>query len=106
MTPGGLDPAELKTLGAIMLALHLDPVLQVDPSPSQGQQTVRGTLEPCSIEELNRIWSMFPDDDYRTSVVYLASPVFLEDALALGPPVCYRASMPPAAQTGAGEIPV
>jgi hypothetical protein len=82
----------LKTLGTIMLALHLDPVLQVNPASGQddGQQIVRVTPEPYSIEELNRIWGMFPDDDYRTSVVYLASPVFLEEALALGPPVQSR----------------
>jgi hypothetical protein len=104
--PGGLDPAELKTLGAIMLALHLDPVLQVDPSPTEGQQTVRVTLEPYSIEELNRIWGMFPDDDYRTSVAYLASPVFLEDTLALGPPVLSRELANPPRSLAPEEIPV
>ncbi|MBR0804349.1 DUF4255 domain-containing protein [Bradyrhizobium japonicum] len=88
----GADPAGLKTLGAIMLGLHRDPVLQVNPasSPDDGQQIVRVTPEPYSIEELNRIWGMFPDDDYRTSVVYLASPVFLEDVPAFGPPVLSR----------------
>lgn len=100
------EPESLQTLGAIMLALHLDPVLQVDPivdRKAAGQQTVRITPEPYSIEELNRIWGMFPDDDYRTSVVYLASPVFLEDTLALGPPVLSRKLRnPPLAQ---GDIP-
>ncbi|WLA69185.1 Pvc16 family protein [Bradyrhizobium diazoefficiens] len=84
------EPVELQTLGAIMLELHRDPVLQVNPANNDGQQTVRVTPEPYSIEELNRIWGMFPDDDYRTSVVYLASPVFLEDVPALGPPVLSR----------------
>jgi hypothetical protein len=101
----GADAAELKTLGAIMLALHLDPVLQVDPGPDEGQQTVRVTLEPYSIEELNRIWGMFPDDDYRTSVAYLASPVFLEDTLALGPPVLSRELANPPPSLAPEEIP-
>lgn len=104
----GADPAELQTLGAIMLALHLDPVLQVNPKDGNvwaGQQTVRVTPEPYSVEDLNRIWGMIPDDDYHTSVVYLASPVFLEDTLALGPPVQSRELRNPPRNLAQGDIP-
>lgn len=35
------------------------------------------------MEELSRVWGLFPQgaqDHYRTSIVYLASPVFVEAA--------------------------
>ena len=83
----GTDPSELTTLGAIMQGLHLEPTLS--GSILEGQ-TVRLTAEPYTVDELNRIWGMFPTESYRTSVVYLASPVFIEAALALGPPVLSR----------------
>jgi hypothetical protein len=37
---------------------------------------------------MNRVWGLFPEEPFRTSVVYLATPVFVEigDA-ALYPPV-------------------
>ena len=83
----GNDHNELTTLGKIMLALHREPNLS--GSILEGQ-TVRLTPEPYTIDDMNRIWGMFPEDFYRTSVVYLASPVFIEAALALGPPVMSR----------------
>ena len=84
----GNDPNELTTLGQIMLALHREPTLS--GSTLQGQ-TVRLTPEPYTSDDMNRIWGMFPQDFYRTSVAYLAAPVFIEAPLALGPPVLSRA---------------
>jgi hypothetical protein len=83
----GTDPSELSTLGEIMLRLHLDPTLS--GGILEGQ-VVRVSLEPYAVDELHRIWGMFPEESYRTSVVYLASPVFIEEPLALGPPVLSR----------------
>jgi hypothetical protein len=85
--PKGTDSSELTTLGEIMLALHLEPTLS--GSILEGQ-VVRLTPEPYTVDDLNRIWGMFPEESYRTSVVYVASPVFIEAPLALGPPVLSR----------------
>lgn len=82
---GGGDPDELLTLGGVMQALHAHPVVDVPG------QLARITPEPCSVEELNRIWGLFPQASYRTSVVYLVSPVMITlDPRAAGPPVLER----------------
>ncbi|MDB5423806.1 MAG: hypothetical protein JWQ29_1222 [Phenylobacterium sp.] len=71
-----------RLLGFAMRALQLDPFLI---GPSVDGDTVRLTLEPVNSEEMNRIWALFPTTDYRLSVVYLASPVWLDpdDALEI-----------------------
>lgn len=71
---GQADHNELLALGQAMRALQADPFLGGAALP--GQQ-VRVTLEPYPIDEMNRVWSLFPDTSYRTSVVYLATPVFV-----------------------------
>lgn len=71
--PGGAaDPDELLTLGAAVRALHERPVIDAVPG-----QTVRITPEPCTVEDLSRIWGLMPQASYRTSMVYLASPVLV-----------------------------
>jgi len=40
--------------------------------------TVRLSLEPTSTEEMSRIWALFPNATFRTSVTYLASPVWMD----------------------------
>jgi hypothetical protein len=81
------EPTELARLGLIMRALHAEPTLSGSALPGQ---TVRLTPEPYAINELKEIWGLFPDEPYRTSVVYLATPVFIElDALS-GPVVLER----------------
>jgi hypothetical protein len=39
---------------------------------------LRITLDPLSTEEMNRIWSLFPDTPYEISVAYLVTPVPIE----------------------------
>jgi hypothetical protein len=71
-------------------------VLQASPNltgvPVQGE-TVRVTLDPVSSEEMSRIWTLFPAANYRTSVVYLATPVWIDPVLPLAsaPPVTSEA---------------
>ena len=36
------------------------------------------SLEPLSTEEMSRIWTLFPTANYRTSVAYIASPVWID----------------------------
>lgn len=74
----GNDPNELQTLGQIVQALHTNPTLT---GARLAGQVVRLMPEHYSMEELSRIWGLFPQgaqDYYRTSIVYLASPVFVE----------------------------
>lgn len=90
-TPGGVappEPGELTSLGQIIRALHADPVLTGSVLPGQN---VSLSPEGYSPEELSRIWGLFPEEPFRTSIVYLATPVFVEvgDA-ALYPPVQSR----------------
>lgn len=90
-TPGGVappEPGELASLGQVIGALHAQPVLGGSSLPGQN---VRLSPAGSSLEDMHRIWSLFPEEPYRTSIVYLATPVFLEaDAAASYPPVQSR----------------
>ena len=76
----------LRVLGCAMQALNDEPTLV--GLPVRGD-TVRLTLDPISSEEMSRIWTLFPVVNFRTSVVYLASPVWIDPTRArvTGPPV-------------------
>ena len=41
------------------------------------EQELRITLNTITVEDITRIWSVFPDTTYRTSVSYLVTPVRL-----------------------------
>lgn len=81
-------PTELATLGRIVAALHRDPVLSIAAAPDPtadpveqaaalAEQIVRLGLESYGLDDWNRLWGLFPENPFRTSVVYLASPVYL-----------------------------
>ncbi len=74
-TPGDDEEALLETLGGAMQALQLDPELT---GPDVGYETVHVSLEPLTTEETSRIWALFPTANYRTSIAYLASPVWID----------------------------
>jgi hypothetical protein len=85
----GGELASLATLGTAMQALNAAPNLT--GVPVQGE-TVRITLDPISSEEMSRIWALFPVANYRTSVVYLVTPVWIDPLVpAVGAaPVTYE----------------
>ena len=110
--PGGVgnaaaaDPTELATLQGIIAGLHAAPLLTGSSLPGQ---EVRITPSGDQMEELGRLWSLFPDVAFRTSMIYLATPVFIEIGTAgRYPAVGERrldaglASEPPAMAGGAG----
>lgn len=68
-------PNELARLGQIVQVLHANPTLS---GPGMRGQVVRMSPEPYPMEELSRVWGLFGQDTYRTSVVYLATPVFVD----------------------------
>lgn len=41
---------------------------------------LRITLNPITMEDMTRIWSVFPDTPYEISVTYLVTPVAIESA--------------------------
>jgi hypothetical protein len=88
---GGMaDPDELITLGKVIQALHEQPFIDDAQVPGQ---VVRITPEPYPMEELSRVWGLFPQTSYRTTMVYLVSPVSVSLAPPpAGPPVLQRAS--------------
>jgi hypothetical protein len=77
----GGELASLATLGLAMQALNAHPNLV--GLPLQGE-TVRITLDSIGSDEMSRVWSLFPTENYRTSVAYLASPVWIDPSV---PPV-------------------
>jgi hypothetical protein len=74
-TPAPGEEPLLLALGYAIQALQLDPNLVGAPV---GQETIHVTLEPLSTEESSRIWALFPTANYRTSVAYIASPVWID----------------------------
>lgn len=94
--PGSSEETLLTALGFAMQELQMDPELT---GPTINHQAVHVSLEPLSTEESSRIWALFPTANYRTSIAYLATPVWidpqqpeavaapvLEDRLFAGPP--------------------
>jgi hypothetical protein len=82
------DPMELSTLGKIVALLHREPTLT---GGILGDQIVRVTPEPYPFEELSHLFGLFPNTTYATSMVYLASPVFVDSGgLPTGGPVVSR----------------
>lgn len=68
------DPL-LRLLGFAMRTINGAPELT---GPKVGNETVRVSLEPVSTEEMSRIWTLFPTANYRTSIAYLAAPVWID----------------------------
>lgn len=74
-TPGSSEETLLRALGFAIQELHSAPDLT---GPGLNQETVRVSLEPLTTEEASRIWALFPVVNYRTSVAYLATPVWID----------------------------
>jgi hypothetical protein len=90
-TPGASEETLLRALGFAMQALQDEPDLT---GPGVNYETVRVTLEPLTTEEASRIWTLFPTANYRTSIAYLATPVWID------PPQV----PPPAAPVGEDQL--
>lgn len=75
LTGGELD--SLRVLGHAIRALNEDPNLV---GVSTGGEPIRLSFDPVTSEEMSRIWTLFPTANYRTSVTYIASPVWIDPA--------------------------
>lgn len=69
------DLEQLKFLGSAMQALHRNPTLG---GLVLEHETAQVSLDPLSNEEMSRIWALFPAANFRTSVAYVVSPVWLD----------------------------
>jgi hypothetical protein len=65
---------QLLLLGAALRAIQLAAVLGADRLPGQ---TARVTLDPVGTEEISRVWSLFPNTAFQTSVGLLVTPVYV-----------------------------
>ncbi len=87
---GMADFNELSALGQIVQALHAQPMLS---GSRLTNQVVRITPESYPMEEMSRIWGLFPNEVYRTSMVYLATPVYVDVTdMHIAPPVLRKIS--------------
>lgn len=75
--PGQSEEPLLRALGYAMRELQVDPDLT---GPVVNHETVHVSLEPLSTDEVSRVWNLFPAANYRTSVAYVASPVWIDPA--------------------------
>jgi uncharacterized protein DUF4255 len=73
--PGSSEETLLGALGFTMQALQLDPELT---GQRLEYETVHVSLEPLTTDEISRIWALFPTANYRTSIAYLATPVWID----------------------------
>lgn len=84
-----------KALSRAMRVFHDNGVIQGSllraDDPSKGltaDATLRLTLNPINMEDMTRIWSVFPDTPYEISVTYLVTPVAIESTrVEESPPV-------------------
>jgi hypothetical protein len=75
--PGSSEEPLLKTLGLAMRGLNSETELS---GAVVGHETINISFEPLSTEEMSRIWTLFPTANYRTSIAYVASPVWIDPA--------------------------
>jgi hypothetical protein len=86
-TKGAVD--ELSDLGLLGQAMQALNDMSELAGSAMHNEPARVTLDPVGSEEMSRIWALFPTVNYRTSVVYLVTPVWIDPATppAGGPPV-------------------
>jgi hypothetical protein len=75
------DDHEKRILGTIMQIFHNNPV--IPPKYFQGvlkgtNEEIRITFHSFSIDDLTKIWNTFEESQYRLSVGYMVSPVFID----------------------------
>jgi hypothetical protein len=77
-TPGSSEETLLRALGFAMQFIQAEPDLT---GPALSHETVHVTLEPLTTDDASRIWALFPTANYRTSIAYLATPLWIDPLL-------------------------
>lgn len=79
---------EHRLLGRAMRILHDCAELggtMLQGDLSGGEEKLRITHQPASVQEVAEIWNTFPDTNYKPSVCYIVSPVVIDSASILLP---------------------
>ena len=74
---------EHRILGRAMRVLYDNAIIRgsvLQGNLAGGDEEFRITLETLSLEELNKIWTSFPNSHYHPSVGYLVTPVTIESS--------------------------
>ncbi|OPX86538.1 MAG: hypothetical protein A4E53_02971 [Pelotomaculum sp. PtaB.Bin104] len=74
---------EHRILGRAMRILYDNAILRgsaLQGNLAGGDEELRITLEALSLDDLNKIWTSFPNVHYHPSVGYLVTPVAIESA--------------------------
>lgn len=74
-TAGSSEETPLHWLGVAVQALQSAPDIT---GTDVNHEAVHVTFESLTTEEASRIWALFPNANYRTSVAYLATPVWID----------------------------
>ena len=77
-TQGSSEETPLHWLGVAIQAIQAEPDVT---GLAVNHEAVHVTIEPLTTEEASRIWALFPNANYRTSVAYLATPVWIDPLL-------------------------
>ena len=83
-SPGSSEETMLRGLGIAIQSLQSQPVLV---GPVTNNEMIRVSLEALSTDEMSRIWALFPNANYRTSVAYVATPVWIDPEEVVAPAV-------------------
>lgn len=87
--PGGLTARLLEAqeiLGRAMRVFYDNSIVsgsKLKGSLSETVAEMHVTLNPITVEDLTRIWSVFPEEAYRTSVSYVVTPVPIKSRRSL-----------------------
>jgi hypothetical protein len=88
VTPLATDPdTALGHLESVMRVFHDHRVMQAPLLPATmvdaGNEAVRIASHVLSLEDTNRLWSLFPNKPFGLSATYVVSPVFVPSARQL-----------------------
>jgi hypothetical protein len=81
-----LNEYPILTKEIIQEAVSTQEILKTSDLKDQVER-VKLSIEPVSIDEITKVWSRFPNANFRTSVTYVASAVILESKMVAMPPL-------------------
>ena len=85
MAPFGNSEQRLVTLENIIQFFHSNPVInEISLSPEvleSGNKEIKILMNDITVEQLNSLWNMFPNTQYRPIVSYLLSPLLINPTI-------------------------
>ena len=81
ITPFGNSEQRLITIEGVLQFFHDNPIVSEsmlsESLLDSGNKEIKVLLNDMTIEQLNSLWNMFPNTQYRPSLSYLLSPLFI-----------------------------